>query len=479
MYRRTKSKWLKHLDFMILDCFCLELAFHAAIFLRNGHFDLLKTDTYRSISVILLLIELLVLFFNETFRNVLKRGFYKELSITIKHSFFLLTCLAMYLVFTKQSNEVSRLIFLNTFLFYVLLSYGVRLLWKWFIFKTMNSRLTINKRSLVIVTTGDIVEAVVNKILSRNYNHFFIKGIFLLNNKENVENRLEGIPIFESEDSILNYVKKEWVDEVFINIPSQYPICVDLANHFIEMGITVHLKLNWIEHYAGRKQFVEKLSDYTVFTTSINVASNRQIVFKRIVDIIGGIIGCGITCLLLLFIGPIIYIQDPGPIFYSQERIGKNGKRFKIYKFRSMIMNADELKQSLMKENRIKDGLMFKMEKDPRIIGGEHGIGQFIRKMSLDEFPQFWNVLKGEMSLVGTRPPTPDEWERYEFHHRARLAFKPGITGLWQVSGRSQITDFEEVVKLDTKYITEWTMGLDFRILFKTILVVLGKEGSM
>jgi lipopolysaccharide/colanic/teichoic acid biosynthesis glycosyltransferase len=183
----------------------------------------------------------------------------------------------------------------------------------------------------------------------------------------------------------------------------------------------------------------------------------------------------------------MIYIASPGPIFFAQNRVGKNGKIFKIYKFRSMYMDAEERKKELMEQNRVKDGMMFKMDFDPRIIGSKllpdgrqkKGIGNFIRDFSLDEFPQFFNVLKGDMSLVGTRPPTLDEWEKYELHHRARLATKPGITGMWQVSGRSKITDFEEVVKLDTQYINEWSMGMDLRILFKTVLMVLKRDGSM
>lgn len=141
-----------------------------------------------------------------------------------------------------------------------------------------------------------------------------------------------------------------------------------------------------------------------------------------------------------------------------------------------MYMDAEERKKELMAQNNIKDGMMFKMDDDPRII---KGIGNFIRDYSLDEFPQFWNVLKGDMSLVGTRPPTVDEWEKYDLHHRTRLAIKPGLTGLWQVSGRSKITDFEEVVRLDTEYIKKWSIGQDMKILLKTVGVVLGKEGSM
>ena len=176
-----------------------------------------------------------------------------------------------------------------------------------------------------------------------------------------------------------------------------------------------------------------------------------------------------------IFLVPAIKIKSPGPAFFSQVRMGKNGRPFKIYKFRSMYMDAEERKKELMKQNNIKDGMMFKMDDDPRII---KGVGHFIRKTSLDEFPQFWNILKGDMSLVGTRPPTMDEWEKYELHHRKRLAIKPGLTGMWQVSGRSDITDFEEVVELDTKYIAEWCLKLDIEILVKTVMVVFRGSGA-
>ena len=138
-------------------------------------------------------------------------------------------------------------------------------------------------------------------------------------------------------------------------------------------------------------------------------------------------------------------------------------------------MDAEERKKELMAQNKISDGLMFKMENDPRITK----TGAFLRKTSLDEFPQFINILLGDMSLVGTRPPTVDEWELYEPHHRARMSFRPGLTGMWQVSGRSNITDFEEVVKLDTQYISEWSLRLDVKILWKTVWSVLKSDGAM
>ena len=152
-----------------------------------------------------------------------------------------------------------------------------------------------------------------------------------------------------------------------------------------------------------------------------------------------------------------------------------------------MYSDAESRKQEFMQQNRVADGMMFKLDYDPRIIGCKmrpdgtvkKGLGNFLRETSLDEFPQFFNVLKGDMSLVGTRPPTVDEWQKYKLHHRIRVSIKPGITGLWQVSGRSSITDFEQVVELDKKYINEWTLWLDLKILLKTILVVIKRKGSM
>lgn len=180
-----------------------------------------------------------------------------------------------------------------------------------------------------------------------------------------------------------------------------------------------------------------------------------------------------LTGIIFIFVAPIIYIKSPGPIFFKQVRIGKNGKKFNIYKFRSMYMDAEERKKELMSQNEM-EGLMFKMENDPRVTK----VGKFIRKTSIDELPQFWNILKGEMSLVGTRPPTEDEFLQYEGYHRRRLNMTPGLTGLWQVSGRSDTKNFEEIVAMDVEYIDNWSLKEDIKILFKTVGVVLKGKGA-
>ena len=195
--------------------------------------------------------------------------------------------------------------------------------------------------------------------------------------------------------------------------------------------------------------------------------------FKRAIDLFVSIVGFIILLPVFLILMLAVKLDSPGPVFFKQDRVGKNGRIFHIYKFRSMYMDAEERKAELMKYNEMQ-GLMFKMEDDPRIFP----IGKFMRKFSIDELPQFWNVLRGDMSLVGTRPPTLDEFEKYEAHHRARLSNKPGLTGMWQVSGRSKITDFEEVVSLDTAYISNWNLAMDVRILFKTVKVVLLGRGA-
>jgi len=173
------------------------------------------------------------------------------------------------------------------------------------------------------------------------------------------------------------------------------------------------------------------------------------------------------------FVAIAIKLNSKGPVIYKQVRAGKNGRRFNIYKFRSMYIDADERKKELESQNEV-SGLMFKMENDPRITP----VGRFIRKTSIDELPQFINILKGDMSLVGTRPPTLDEFEKYDSHYRRRLSITPGLTGMWQVSGRSDIKDFDEVVKLDLEYIDNWSLGLDVKIILQTIGVVIFGRAS-
>ena len=480
MYRKKSRGWYKHKDFILIDLICLFLSLLIAHLIRNGSVQsLFRAGIYRNMISFVILADLFLIIIFESYKGVLRRGHYQELHSVIRQMILLELASGLYLFTVSDGHNFSRTVLYLMGVFYVFLSYGTRIAWKKHLIHKMAEG---GEHSLYIVTNYDQAAKVIQNVKEHNYNRYNINGLIIVD-KNVVGRKISGIPVVAELENAASYICQQWVDEVFVNIDESYSYPDELIQELLEMGMVVHVNLAKVKSTSGQKQFVETVGGYTVLTTTMNYATDRQAFAKRALDILGGLVGCFLTGIIFIFVAPAIYISSPGPIFFSQYRVGKNGRKFKIYKFRSMYMDAEERKKELMKQNRVSDGLMFKMENDPRVIGSEKGpgkgIGNFIRKTSLDEFPQFFNVLKGDMSLVGTRPPTVDEWEKYELHHRARLAIKPGLTGMWQVSGRSEITDFEEVVKLDTKYISEWSFMLDIRILFKTVLIVLGQKGSM
>jgi len=483
MYRKDSEGWLKHADFIVLDMICLQLAYILAYAISGYGFNPYGIIIYRNMAVFLELADLIVIFAYGTMKSVLKRGYYRDFVVTVKHSIMIGALAILYLFLLQQGQAFSRLTLILTVVIYLVLTYVVRELWKKLLRKQMADG---GERKLLIITSEDVAEQVVSNMQENNYARYSIAGVVVID-ADWTGRTINGIPVVANEENAAMYVCQEWIDEVLIVISEVLPYPSELIEKLTETGVTVHLNLAKITNVTGKKQFVEKVGNYTVLTTSINYASTKQLMLKRLMDIAGGLVGCILTGIICIFVGPAIYIASPGPIFFAQERVGKNGKKFKMYKFRSMYMDAEERKAELMKDNKLGDGKMFKLDFDPRVIGnkilpdGTHktGIGDFIRRTSLDEFPQFFNVLKGDMSIIGTRPPLISETSLYELHHRARLAIKPGITGMWQVSGRSDITDFEEVVRLDKEYITNWNIGLDIKILFKTVMVVFRKDGSM
>lgn len=483
MYRKDSEGWLKHADFIVLDMICLQLAYILAYAISGYGFNPYGIIIYRNMAVFLELADLIVIFAYGTMKSVLKRGYCRDFVVTVKHSIMIGALAILYLFLLQQGQAFSRLTLILTVVIYLVLTYVVRELWKKLLRKQMADG---GERKLLIITSEDVAEQVVSNMQENNYARYSIAGVVVID-ADWTGRTINGIPVVANEENAAMYVCQEWIDEVLIVISEVLPYPSELIEKLTETGVTVHLNLAKITNVTGKKQFVEKVGNYTVLTTSINYASTKQLMLKRLMDIAGGLVGCILTGIICIFVGPAIYIASPGPIFFAQERVGKNGKKFKMYKFRSMYMDAEERKAELMKDNKLGDGKMFKLDFDPRVIGnkilpdGTHktGIGDFIRRTSLDEFPQFFNVLKGDMSIIGTRPPLISETSLYELHHRARLAIKPGITGMWQVSGRSDITDFEEVVRLDKEYIENWNIGMDIKILFKTVLVVFKKDGSM
>lgn len=479
MYKKSVFSWLKHWDFMLLDFLAMQLSLMTAYAIFKGSL-VYTSDVYRIVALSLFVSQFLVVFFLQTFKNILKRGYYLEFVAAFKHIIgVVLVDLAM-LFFLHYSGLFSRKIYITMVGIYFVLSYLARIGHKAFLYKT--NKVTEGNRSVVIISTSAMVDSIVENFSLPQFHNLKIVGVHIVDEVAPFKS-FGDIPVLGADDDILDFICHGWVDEVFIRVPEEMSVPKLLTDELITMGITVHNCITTPDEFGTA--YVERFGNYTVLTNSVKMVTYQQMFYKRVLDIIGGIVGCLITLIIAIFIGPIIFLKSPGPIFFKQTRIGRNGKKFKMFKFRSMYMDAEERKKEYMAQNKM-DGLMFKMDDDPRIIGSEKkgkdgkpkGIGNFIRNTSLDEFPQFFNVLKGDMSLVGTRPPTVDEWEQYDLKHRVRMSIKPGITGLWQISGRSKITDFDEVVRLDSEYIRNWDLGSDIKIILKTIVVVLKRDGA-
>ncbi len=480
MRKRVDQEWMKHWDFILLDILCLHLAFVLAGVMLRGFVSPYGTPALRYQAAVLAVCQLAVMPFAAGYFAIVRRTVCEEVWAVVK---FIVTTMALALVYlfaVQATVQVSRLQMGLTTALFVVLDVALRQGNKRRIFASHKAD---NKRTLVLVTSAAQVRGAIEKLTNKNTVQYFkLSEIVLMDGGEVGEFADLGLPVYPLDDHAVQNICHMHVDEVFVLQPDDMLYPSAFIDQLMEMGITVNYTNSFLAEFAE----IHRLGMFDVLTTAINFAPAAQLAVKRLLDILGGAVGCLFTGLIFLFVAPAIYRQSPGPIFFAQPRVGQNGKIFKMYKFRSMYMDAEERKAELMARNKIADGMMFKMDDDPRIIGSEkkdkngkpRGIGNFIRNTSLDEFPQFFNVLKGDMSLVGTRPPTRDEWEKYDLRHRVRMSARPGITGMWQVSGRSDITDFEEVVALDKYYIEHWSLGLDVQILFKTVLAVLRHQGA-
>ncbi|MBG0789708.1 MAG: sugar transferase [Desulfovibrionaceae bacterium] len=286
---------------------------------------------------------------------------------------------------------------------------------------------------------------------------------------------IEGLPCLGTAEDLPRIIAEKDIDEVVFtvpgNVPFDFPAYLDVCK---EMGLTCRIVPAMFAPDDGRwglqVDSIDNIPALSIYGTTINASG---LFYKRLLDLIGGAVGFALFCLMYLPIALAIKLESPGPVLFSQVRVGQNNRKFLLYKFRSMYADAEEHKQELMGQNEM-EGHMFKMKDDPRVTR----VGRFLRKTSLDEFPQFINVIRGEMSLVGTRPPTVDEVSHYTKAERRRISMKPGVTGLWQVSGRNEINDFADVVRLDLEYIDGWRFFHDIEIVFKTIWVIFTKHGA-
>ena len=456
--------------FTVVDLICMTIGFFLGIFIRHGNFAIMDVySVYREVYVVLAISIIANAFLFRPYEDIFHRGFWVEFVNVVKCLCVQIAVAFIYMFMMQITEEYSRLAFAFAIISISVFTYIGRLLAKT-VLRNFGEK-SIYRKKLLIVTTSDKAEGLLQS--SRNEVEFSYQITALaIMDRDLVGESIHGVPITVNEESLYDDARLMVVDSVLIALEPEHPKFKDTINLFHVMGVEINISLE--DYNLGiPNQRIVKMGDLTVLSGNTQKMALGDTIAKRVLDIIGGIVGLIITGVFVIIIGPAIVIESPGPIFFSQTRIGKNGRRFKIYKFRSMYIDAEERKKELMEKNKM-SGLMFKIDDDPRITK----VGKFIRKTSIDEFPQFLNVLKGDMSLVGTRPPTEDEFKQYKARYKKRLNMKPGITGLWQVSGRSSITDFEDVVKLDVQYIENWSLGLDIKILLQTVLVVLKHDGA-
>lgn len=459
---------------LLVDLISIIISFILALWIRYGNMvsSWFSSKTMSAAFAIVILLYIAIYYLYDTYSRLFKRGILEELVVVIKINLLLVATLTAAMFVFQEGTSFSRIFFACFILLNILISFIFRQYFKILllgVYKKSNS-----SYKMMIITTSDQIRKVLNQFHKENEWEYQINYITIID-KNMVGQKIDGIPVKADYISMFDIAKQEVLDGVFIHIPSGSWVQInieEIIQDFQDMGITVDLSIDTFGLKINEKM-IRELSGYHVLTFSTRIFTRGQLILKRMVDIVGGLVGCLLTIVLIIIIAPAIYIESPGPIFFSQTRIGKNGRRFRIYKFRSMYPDAEKQKAELMAMNEV-NGLMFKMTDDPRVTK----VGNILRKTSIDEFPQFLNILKGDMSLVGTRPPTEKEFLQYQGRHKRRLALKSGLTGLWQVSGRSDITDFEEVVKLDLEYIDNWSLLMDIKILIKTVGVVLARKGA-
>ena len=465
----------------VFDTLAIVAAFFISMLLRYGNEMSARMEDMSVLLIYSIFGYTLIFLWEGDAQDFWYKGKFKAFLSIVKKAFYLMVFLVIVLFFTKVAGDFSRaVIFLETAIT-VPVMYLFRSLLKNYM--TTSRRKGNGSLRLLIITTPDKAPEIVKNFKDKRMWRYYIGGVVLCPEQESgfgpsnqcasMPRMVDGVPVVCDLRHVYGYCVRNVVDEVFVALPNLQN-ADEMVSKFSEMGVVTHFDLPLADRNDQvAMRMSNLLGNYFALSFYPNYLNGRMVIIKRVTDIIGSVIGLILTGIITVFLAPILLHESKGPLIFVQERAGKQGRIFKMYKFRSMYADAEEHKGELREENEM-NGLMFKVENDPRVTK----VGRFIRRTSLDELPQFFNVLKGDMSLVGTRPPTLDEYREYKGSYKRRLSMTPGMTGLWQVSGRSKITDFEEVVKLDLEYIDNWSFGLDLKIIFKTIGLAFSKKGG-
>jgi exopolysaccharide biosynthesis polyprenyl glycosylphosphotransferase len=329
----------------------------------------------------------------------------------------------------------------------------------------------LNYRTVLIVGTNDGALDLAYAIDHHRFWGFRLLG-FIRTGDETPEGFVSTHPVLGGLDDIPRIVEQNPVDDVIFSVRRRdLDRLEELFEILQELGIRTRFAMNLFPNHPARVQ-LEEMDGMPLLTFSSTPTNQLQLLAKRLLDVALSLLTLGVGLPLVLLIAAAIKVTSGGSVLFRQTRCGLNGRRFTLYKFRTMVHDAEDRREALMHLNEMR-GPTFKLSHDPRVTR----LGRLLRKFSLDELPQLWNVLRGDMSLVGPRPPIPEEVAQYKRWQRRRLSMKPGLTCLWQISGRNNL-DFDRWMELDLQYIDSWSPMLDFKILLKTIPAVLSGRGA-
>ena len=374
-------------------------------------------------------------------------------------------------IFISRQFDYSRMFLLFFALFSLIYIYGYRIGFLLYFDKISGKQ--FGSRKIIVVGDRDRWK-IVSDLLERqlSWGHEVVGRLTPGSEDDDTDN--DNKDSLGSIEDLPTILKDATVDEVIFALDGDRNI--DLSKFITyckRMGVPTRILPSMWK--PNDKTFsVEICQEVPFLTVQTDNFNATGLLYKRILDLAGGLTGTLLLFIIYPFVAAMIKLNSKGAVLFKQKRVGKHGRIFNLYKFRSMYDDAEERRKEILNQNEM-NGAIFKMKDDPRITT----IGRWLRKTSLDEFPQFLNVIRGEMSLVGTRPPMIEEVEKYQLQHLKRLASKPGITGLWQVSGRNKIIDFDKIVELDCKYLENWRFFDDILILFKTVLIVLQRKGAV
>ncbi|MDA8233297.1 MAG: sugar transferase [Clostridia bacterium] len=364
--------------------------------------------------------------------------------------------------------------FFSRFVFFAYWSGAILTLWIWrmvvrYIVTVLTRRGYFTKR-LLIIGAGRMGQRVIDELSGKPALGYEIVGL-IDDDPQKKDWTYQGVPVLGRNEEVEQLVNSHNIEELLITIPSERNLISQIIAKTRRYNVQIRVIPEMYDVILGGVE-VGQLGPIPYMEMLKTPMRGWQVAVKRVIDIVASALGLVLLAPLFALVAVAIMVDNPGPVIFKQKRVGKNGRIFDFYKFRSMVVNAEELREELAAANEA-DGPVFKIKHDPRVTR----VGAFIRKYSIDELPQLFNVLKGDMSLVGPRPPLTSEVEEYGDWEWRRLEVTPGLTCIWQVSGRSNIS-FDKWIELDIYYIENWSLWLDIRILLQTIPVVLTGKGA-